>query len=434
MITNKWDDPLAGFVNKPSDDATPIEDEKLLQMLKETLVTDQEFFEAWTDGYTRVQDKVFIPSILGGAASTPKGEYISARASLSGEQLQESIDRYKDPGDQHEYANDWVPKPTFKSLIHPNTEKYNLSPMRYPWAYDKWVEVRQNFWMPHQIAMGRDKGVFDLILTDDERETFLDVFATLTTADLVIQENLALRIYEATDVPEIRLFMGHQSGDESLHSVSYQHIVEILGLNDGDVYRRYLHKPEIGQKFELANKYGEWIKSSDPITRYLGMVFFYGGFEGIWFYHGFTPIFSLQRRNLMVGTGEQLQYIGRDEVSHYQFGIKLLNEMATQIGRHRIAEANVHAIFKSLIDSEITYATACIRPMVGYNAGGHIEQAKWLCNIRLQQLGWSPLFEGVQCTVPWLDEQFCLKKEKNFFETHVNEYQTGVSLNWEDGK
>jgi ribonucleoside-diphosphate reductase beta chain len=31
---------------------------------------------------------------------------------------------------------------------------------------------------------------------------------------------------------------------------------------------------------------------------------------------------------------------------------------------------------------------------------------------------------------PWMSEMMDLKKEKNFFETRVTEYQTGGALSW----
>mgnify|MGYP006899817003 CR=1 FL=1 len=40
-------------------------------------------------------------------------------------------------------------------------------------------------------------------------------------------------------------------------------------------------------------------------------------------------------------------------------------------------------------------------------------------------------FPGAESTLPWLDEQANLRKEKNFFETRVTEYQTGGALNWD---
>jgi ribonucleoside-diphosphate reductase beta chain len=316
-----------------------------------------------------------------------------------------------------------------KSLIKPSAERYNLSPMRYPWAKEAWDLARPNFWTEQQANMGRDKASFES-LSVDERETFLDVFATLTTSDLVVQENLLGNIAATITVPEISLFIAHQGADEALHSVVYQHVIEVLALGDDAIYKRYLEKPAIGQKFTLAKQYGAWIRGDDIISRYLGMVFYYAGFEGIWFYHGFTPILNLGRVSKMPGTCEQLQYIARDETTHFQFGVKLLNEMADEIGRGWIAEADVQGVFRALVDAEEIYARACIRPVLGYNAETHIEYTRWLCNLRLQQLGWAPCFPGARNVVPWLQEVLQIKKEKNFFETHPTEYQTGKKLEW----
>jgi len=39
--------------------------------------------------------------------------------------------------------------------------------------------------------------------------------------------------------------------------------------------------------------------------------------------------------------------------------------------------------------------------------------------------------QGAEATLPWLDEQANMRKEKNFFETKVTEYQTGGGLKWD---
>jgi ribonucleoside-diphosphate reductase beta chain len=40
-------------------------------------------------------------------------------------------------------------------------------------------------------------------------------------------------------------------------------------------------------------------------------------------------------------------------------------------------------------------------------------------------------FKGVGNPFPWMSEIIDLRKEKNFFETRVTEYQVGGALNWE---
>ena len=41
------------------------------------------------------------------------------------------------------------------------------------------------------------------------------------------------------------------------------------------------------------------------------------------------------------------------------------------------------------------------------------------------------MFPGVTNPFPWMAEMIDLKKEKNFFETRVTEYQTGGALSWD---
>jgi ribonucleoside-diphosphate reductase beta chain len=47
---------------------------------------------------------------------------------------------------------------------------------------------------------------------------------------------------------------------------------------------------------------------------------------------------------------------------------------------------------------------------------------------RLVSIGLEPLANVTVNPFPWLDEVIFLKKEKNFFETRVTEYQTSGSV------
>ena len=49
----------------------------------------------------------------------------------------------------------------------------------------------------------------------------------------------------------------------------------------------------------------------------------------------------------------------------------------------------------------------------------------------LSQIGIDPLFDKADNPFPWMAEMIDLKKEKNFFETRVIEYQTGGALSWD---
>jgi ribonucleoside-diphosphate reductase beta chain len=312
-------------------------------------------------------------------------------------------------------------------------EPYNLSPMQYPWAFEQYKQARKNFWNPEQVNMTRDIASFQT-LTEAEQAMFLDVFATLTTADLAIQENLSTRIYDTLQPPEIRLWLGHQAADEALHSYSYQHIIECLSLDDASIYQRYKQRPYLLQKFELGNTYARMIQSDDALDTVLGLTFFWIAWEGLWFYHGFTPILALGRQGKMQGTCEQLLYIARDEYGHFSFGLRLIVELIRELGleNDRVLHTRLSELFTSVYRAEEIYAQQVIQPLLGYSAQVHLDHMRFLIKTRLQQLGVDvTLYPQAENAIPWLSEMLEMKKERNFFETHVTEYQSGARLEFE---
>ena len=50
----------------------------------------------------------------------------------------------------------------------------------------------------------------------------------------------------------------------------------------------------------------------------------------------------------------------------------------------------------------------------------------------VRQIGMDEAYPGATTPFPWMSEMIDLKKEKNFFETRVTEYQTGGALDWDD--
>jgi ribonucleoside-diphosphate reductase beta chain len=55
----------------------------------------------------------------------------------------------------------------------------------------------------------------------------------------------------------------------------------------------------------------------------------------------------------------------------------------------------------------------------------------FIANRRCGQLGLAPVFAAVDNPFPRMSEVIDLKKEKNFFETRVIDYQNGGALSWE---
>ena len=119
---------------------------------------------------------------------------------------------------------------------------------------------------------------------------------------------------------------------------------------------------------------------------------------------------------------------------HLNFGIDLINQIKME-NPHLWDNDMKQDATQMLLEAtqlEIEYARDTMpRGVLGMNASMMEDYLKFIANRRLVQIGLPEQFVGVKNPFPWMSEIMDLKKEKNFFETRVIEYQTGGALNWD---
>ncbi|MBL4583727.1 MAG: ribonucleotide-diphosphate reductase subunit beta [Pseudomonadales bacterium] len=325
-----------------------------------------------------------------------------------------------------------------KRVVNGNTDINQLAPFKYPWAWNYFLNANKNHWTPLDINMTQDLHDYQHKLTTEERHVYETVLAYLTTADILAMRNIGLAVMEKMTAPELQIYQARQVYEEALHTWTYQHCIESMGLDQSEIYNRYRVVPQIHRKIQICNRRldsilrpGIDLNDRAELENFaLAYFFFAAVFEGCWFYNGFSPIFSLQRRGLMKGTAEQLQYIMRDEVMHCSFGIRVLKQIFKEENL-QLDPVAVREIWDEAEAAEIEYADYLLQdPILGYAKEDHVEQFRFMANRRSRALGFEEPFPGAKNSLPWLDEQTNLRKEKNFFETRVTEYQTGGALVW----
>jgi ribonucleoside-diphosphate reductase beta chain len=223
---------------------------------------------------------------------------------------------------------------------------------------------------------------------------------------------------------------------------AYQYIVESLGLDEGEVFNAYHEIKSIRDKDEFLVPYIDALTDPEFKTGTLAtdqqllksLIVFACIMEGLFFYVGFVQILALGRQNKMPGAAEQYQYILRDESMHCNFGIDLINTIKME-NPHVWTEEfkqELLGIFKQAVLLEYAYAEDTMpQGVLGLNAPMFEEYLRFICNRRTTQIGLPELFPGAENPFPWMSEMIDLKKEKNFFETRVTEYQSGGALNWD---
>jgi len=331
-----------------------------------------------------------------------------------------------------------------KAMINCRADLNQLVPFKYEWAWQKYLDGCANHWMPQEVNMTADIALWksDEGLSDDERTIIKRSLGFFSTADSLVANNLVLAIYRLITNPECRQYLLRQAFEEAIHTHAYQYCIESLGMDEGEIFNMYHEVPSVATKASWAIKYTKEINEPGFTTGTLetdkallkNLIAYYCVLEGIFFYCGFTQILSMGRRNKMTGTSEQFQYILRDESMHVNFGIDVINQIKLEnpelwdqemqeSARNMILEGTTH---------EVAYARDTMpRGVLGMNANMMEEYLQFIANRRLAQIGLAEQFPGVKNPFPWMSEIMDLKKEKNFFETRVTDYQTGGALTWD---
>ena len=331
-----------------------------------------------------------------------------------------------------------------KQIINCRADLNQLVPFKYKWAWDKYLDACANHWMPNEINMNADVALWKSRdgLTDDERLIIKRNLGFFSTADSLVANNLVLAVYRHLTNPECRQYLLRQAFEEALHTHAYQYAIESMGMEESELFNMYREIPSIHDKAVWSLKYTDSLSDPNFHTgtpendqRFLrDLCAFYVYFEGIFFFVGFTQILSMGRRNKMVGTAEQFQYILRDESMHLNFGIDVINQIKSE-NPHLWSKAfqdEICTMIREAVELEINYAYDTMpRGVLGMNADMFVDYLRYIANRRCDQIGLPELYAGAVNNFPWMSEIIDLKKEKNFFETRVTEYKTGGALNWD---
>ncbi len=335
-------------------------------------------------------------------------------------------------------------KVSSKRIINGQTDVNQLVPFKYKWAWEKYLATCANHWMPQEINMTRDIALWKDPngLSEDERRLVKRNLGFFVTADSLAANNIVLGTYRHITAPECRQFLLRQAFEEAIHTHAYQYITESLGLDESEIFNAYNEVPSIRDKDQflipfievISNPYFKTGTTEADQTLLKSLIVFACLMEGLFFYVGFTQILALGRQNKMTGAAEQYQYILRDESMHCNFGIDLINQIKLENPQLWTTEFKdeIKALFMKAVELEYRYAEDTMpRGVLGLNASMFKGYLRYIANRRATQIGLETLFPNEDNPFPWMSEMIDLKKERNFFETRVIEYQSGGALSWD---
>lgn len=336
-----------------------------------------------------------------------------------------------------------------KRMINARADLNQLIPIKYGWAWTKYLQGCANHWQPEEIRMNEDKVLWDQLdtnnprrITDHERLVIKRSLGFFSTADSLVANNIIFAIYRHITNPECRQYLIHQAAEEAIHTHSYLHIIQSLGLDEGELFNMYREIPSVQRKSEWAIRYTRELNDPDFTTGttetdrafLLNLIAFYCVLEGIFFYCGFAQLLAFHTQNKLMNMVKQIIYIMRDESLHVSFGIDCINQIVNENPHlwDLDTQAEVSRMIEEGTDLEIEYAVDTMPAgILNLNADSMTRYLKYVANRRLQQLGLDQIYKhATESPFKWLNPLLSSARESNFFETRVTSYQSGGSVDW----
>jgi ribonucleoside-diphosphate reductase beta chain len=328
-------------------------------------------------------------------------------------------------------------------LNNSSTDPNKILPIKYNWARKHYKTGVANNWTPEEVSMQNDIELWKKPngLSDDERRLILWNMGFFSTAESLTANNIVLALYGNITNPECRQYLLRQAYEEAIHTDTFIYCCDSLGLDPDEVYNMYETIPSIKEKDEFVVRLTSSLldptfkpDTTENIQKFVhDLVGYYVIMEGIFFYAGFAMMLSFMRQNRMVGVAEQFQYILRDESVHLAFGSDLINTIIDENPAIWTTEfkALITENIKQAVVLEHEYAKDCLpRGILGLNSDLIRDYMEYIADRRLERIRLDKVY-NTATPFPWMSEIMDLKKEKNFFETRVTEYQTSGNLDWD---
>ena len=317
---------------------------------------------------------------------------------------------------------------------------FNLLPLKYQWAYDLYRTMKANHWEPEDVPMGKDIEQWrdTKLVSDVERWIIRMGIGYFSAAEGIVGDNIQHVVRELVTAPELKLVLGRHAHEENIHADSLLYMISSLGINPHECEAMFEDVPTIAKKNAFVVNNSRNLRRDLDLTKAENKqllaknIFLFGQcMEGTQFYGLFGMILSLYRQNKFPGIGQMFRYTLRDESNHIEVFRNLFMDLIEENREIWTTEfkEELRATMAEAVQLEKDFIRDCL-PVnaVGLAIDEFLTYIDYIADRRLEGVGLAPLNSGVKNPLPWLAEMMDIKKEQNFFEGRVTEYQKSSAL------
>lgn len=316
---------------------------------------------------------------------------------------------------------------------------FNLLPLKYQWAYDLYRIMKANHWEPEDIQMQKDVEQWrSSEITQNERWIIMMGIGYFSAAEGIVGDNIQHVVRELVTAPELKLVLGRHAHEENIHADSLLYMISSLGINPHECEAMFEQIPTIVAKNEFVTRISNSMRRDLDLTQLENKqllarnIFMFGQcMEGTQFYGLFGMILALYRQNKFPGMGQMFRYTLRDESNHIEVFRNLFMDLVEEnpdLWTPEFREELVQ-IMREAITLEKEFIRDCL-PVnaVGLSAAEFEQYIDFIADRRLAGCGLPALNPGVKNPLPWLADLMDVRKEQNFFEGKVTDYQKSSAL------
>jgi ribonucleoside-diphosphate reductase beta chain len=316
---------------------------------------------------------------------------------------------------------------------------FNLLPLKYQWAYDLYRTMKANHWEPEDIQMQKDVEQWrSNEISQNERWIIMMGIGYFSAAEGIVGDNIQHVVRELVTAPELKLVLGRHAHEENIHADSLLYMISSLGINPHECEAMFEQIPTIVKKNEFVTGISGNMRRDLDLTKLENKqllarnIFMFGQcMEGTQFYGLFGMILALYRQNKFPGIGQMFRYTLRDESNHIEVFRNLFMDLVEEnpdLWTPEFREELVNTM-REAVTLEKEFIRDCL-PVnaVGLSADEFCQYIDFIADRRLAGCGLPALSPGATNPLPWLAEMMDLRKEQNFFEGKVTDYQKSSAL------
>lgn len=292
--------------------------------------------------------------------------------------------------------------------------------VKYP-QFKKLTEKQLGFfWKPEEVDLSRDGKDFSE-LSEHEQHIFTSNLKRQILLDSVQGRAPTMALLPICSLPELENWIQTWTFSETIHSLSYTHVIRNVYPNPSVVFDEMLDIPEIMDcATDISKYYDELIELNEyrSGSRYAKLTYTHkealwmclnaiNALEGIRFYVSFACSWAFAELKKMEGNAKIIKLIARDENLHLagtQQLLKLLPQDDKDFEQiRRDCAGEVRDLFRDVVLQEKAWAKYLFNAgsIIGLNERLLCDYVDWIAAKRMTAIGVEPFTKSGSNALPW---------------------------------